>query len=66
LEIDRETPRLTPQPPPLELVAEEIEDLATKVTRQRARMDRMLALPLEERAALIPGCSNDNGDDRDH
>jgi hypothetical protein len=51
-----ETPSLKPMEAPLDLVAEPIEDLATVVERQRARQRRMMALSLEERAALIPGC----------
>jgi hypothetical protein len=61
LALPHETPRLTPVPPPLDLVAEEIEPLSAVVERQRARCDRLQALSLEERAALITGVSNDNG-----
>jgi hypothetical protein len=63
-----ETPRLTPVPPPLDLTASEepIEPLATVVERGRARANRMLALPLEERSALITGVRrNGNGQDDD-
>jgi hypothetical protein len=35
--------------------AEPIEDLKTLAARQKARMERLLAMSLEERAALIPG-----------
>jgi hypothetical protein len=66
--LPHEVPRLESVPPPLDLVAEEIEPLSSVVERQRARADRMLALSLEERAALIPGLPNANGggDDSDH
>src|SRR5262249_334775 len=65
LALPHETRRLESVPPPLELVAEPIEDLATVVQRQRARAGRMLALPLEECAALITGVvrGDGNGDD---
>jgi hypothetical protein len=42
LALPHETPRLTPVPPPLDLVAEPYEPLAVVVERQRARADRML------------------------
>jgi len=41
LALPHETPRLTPQPPPLDLVAEEYEPLAVVVERQRKRADAM-------------------------
>jgi hypothetical protein len=59
--LPHETPRLNPVPPPLDLVAEPIEPLSAVVERQGARCDRLQALSLEERAALITGVSNDNG-----
>ena len=46
---------------PLDLVAEEVEPLSITVERQRRRADRLPALSLEERSALITGVSNDNG-----
>jgi hypothetical protein len=61
LALPHEVPRLE-SVPPLDLVAEPIEPLSSVVERQRARADRMLALSLEERAALIPGLPNANGD----
>jgi hypothetical protein len=39
--LNVEKPRLQPQPPPLDLVAEKPEPLAVIVERQRARLDRM-------------------------
>jgi hypothetical protein len=65
LALGHESPPLKSVEAPLELVAEVIEPLATVVERQRARADRMLALPLEERAALITGVvrGDGNGDD---
>ena len=43
--------------------AEPAEDLAALVARQRARADRMLALSLEERSALIAGVRGNGSDD---
>ena len=43
--------------------AEPVEDLATLVARQRARADRLLALSLEERSAMIAGTRRDGNDD---
>jgi hypothetical protein len=42
---------------------EPYEDLATLVARQRARCDRLLALSLEERSAMIAGTRRDGNDD---
>jgi len=63
LALPHETPRLTPVEAPLELTAKEVEyePLAAVVERQRARADRLLALPLAERERLARGVSNDNG-----
>jgi len=65
--LPHETPRLMPEPRPLDLVAEPAPiPLAELVERQRARANRLLALPLEERAALIFGCERDgNGEGSD-
>jgi hypothetical protein len=63
--LNVETPRLEPQPAPLDLTAEEIEPLAVVVERQRRRADRILALPLEERAAMITGVRSDGGNGSD-
>jgi hypothetical protein len=41
LALPHETPRLTPVPPPLELVAEPVIPLAELMAQQKARMDRM-------------------------
>jgi hypothetical protein len=41
LALQHETPRLTPVPPPMDLVAEPPEPLADLIARQRARADRM-------------------------
>jgi hypothetical protein len=43
--------------------AEPVEDLATLVARQRARMERLLALSLEERSGMIAGVGGNGGDD---
>ena len=40
---------------------EPVVPLKQLVAERRARMDRILALSLEERAALIPGCNDGNG-----
>ena len=60
LALPHETPRLMPEPRPLDLVYEEVEPLAAVVERQRARADRML---LEPPFSELPGNlkSNDNG-----
>ena len=41
LALPHETPRLTPQPAPLDLPYEEVEPLAVVVERQRKRVDAM-------------------------
>jgi hypothetical protein len=66
LALPHEVPRLAPVEAPLNLVAEEIvEPLAVVVERQRARMDRILALPLKERSAMFDSRNDDGsgGDD---
>src|SRR5262249_9539631 len=64
LALPHETPRLEPVPPPLALQAEPYEPLSVLVERRRARMNRLLALPLAEREALITGVGKGgNGDD---
>ena len=45
LALPHEVPRLTPQPPALELTAEPIMPLAEVVRLQRARADRMMPSP---------------------
>jgi hypothetical protein len=66
--LPHETPRLMPQPASLDLPCEEVIPLADLVTQRRARMDRILALPLEERSELFsPSRRNSgNGNDSDH
>jgi len=62
--LPHETPRLESVPPPLELTPAEYEPLSVVVERQRARLDRLLALPLAEREALVRGVAHDgSGDD---
>jgi hypothetical protein len=63
LALQHETPRLTPVPPPLDLVAKEAEyePLSVRVERERARSDRILALPLEERERMIRGVVRRDG-----
>jgi len=61
LALPHETPRLMPEPRPLDLVYEEVEPLSVVVERQRKRADAMLALPLEERERLIRGVVRGNG-----
>jgi FtsZ-binding cell division protein ZapB len=65
LALPHEVPRLESVPPPLDLVAEPVEPLADVVARQRARANRLLALSLEERSALITGTGRGNGQDDD-
>jgi hypothetical protein len=66
LALPHEVPRLESVPPPLDLVATEVEPLSVVVERQRARMNRILALPLEERERMIRGVVRDgNGSDDD-
>jgi hypothetical protein len=60
--LPHEEPRLLPERQ-LGLKAEEVVPLHEVVRLQRARADKLLALPLEERAALIEGLPNANGDD---
>jgi len=57
--LNVETPRLESVPPPLELVATEYEPLSVVVERQRARLDKLLSLPLEERERLVRGVAHD-------
>jgi hypothetical protein len=63
--LNVEKPRLEPVPPPLELVAEPYEPLASVVERQRARCYAIQALPLEERERMIRGVVRPNGDGSD-
>jgi hypothetical protein len=65
LALPHETPRLTPVPPPLDLVAEPYEPLAVVVERQRKRCDAMQALPLAERERLIKGVVRHDGNSSD-
>jgi uncharacterized small protein (DUF1192 family) len=60
-----ERAKLMPEKAPLDLVAEPAECLADVVHRQRMRMDRILALPLEERSALFSPGNSGNGDASD-
>ena len=60
--LPHETPRLNPVPPPLDLVAEEIEPLADLIARQRARVDRMqLEPPFSDLPKVFPLRSDANG-----
>ena len=67
LALQHETPRLTPVPPPLELVAESVEPLADVVARQRARADRMLAEDPQYRdlPKVFPSRPNSDGNGGD-
>src|SRR6516165_2642872 len=65
LALPHETPRLTPVAPPLDLVAEPYEPLATAVERQRKRANAILALPLEERERMIAGVVRRDGNGSD-
>jgi hypothetical protein len=66
--LPHEVPRLMPEKAPLDLTAKEVEyePLSVIVERQRKRCDQILALPLEERAALITGVGRDGGNSDDH
>jgi hypothetical protein len=63
--LNVEKPRLAPVEAPLDLVAEEIEPLQDVLARQRARADRLMALSLEERSALITGVVRNGGNGSD-
>jgi hypothetical protein len=63
--LGHESPPLKSVEPALELTAEPYEDLATVVARQRARADRILALPLEERERLVRGVVRHEGNGQD-
>ena len=64
LALPHEVPRLTPQPPALELTAEPIMPLAEVVRLQRARADRMQLEPhFSDLAKQFPLQSNSNGSD---
>jgi hypothetical protein len=65
LALPHETPKLQSVPAPLELTAEPVECLADVVNRERARMDRLLALPLEERSELFSPTRRNSGNGRD-
>ena len=66
LALPHETPRLMPEPRPLDLVYEEVEPLSAVVERQRKRADAMLALPMEERERLIRGVVRRDGSGGDN
>jgi len=61
LALQHEVPRLMPERAPLELTAEPYEPLADVVARQRARADRIRALPLAERERMVRGVTRDDG-----
>ena len=65
LALPHETPRLESVPPPIDLVAQECKPLSQLVEERRRRCDALLALPLEERAALIRGVGRDDGNGSD-
>ena len=62
--LNVEKPRLAPQPAPLNLVAEEIEDLATLVHRRRKRQDSLCPASAEPPIEVLPD-GRGNGSDRD-
>jgi hypothetical protein len=61
LAIGRETPKLMPERAAIDATCEEVEPLSQLVERQRARMNRLLSLSLEERSRLITGVGRDDG-----
>jgi hypothetical protein len=62
LALQFEVPRILPEKAAIDATCEEIEPLAQAVERQRARMNRLLALPLAERERLVTGVGRDDGD----
>ena len=62
LALPHEVPRLTPVPPAIDATCEEIRPLAVIVEEQRARMNRIQALPLSEREKLVRGVGHHSGD----
>jgi hypothetical protein len=70
LALPHEVPRLESVPPPMDLVAEEIEPLADVVRRQRARADRMMLEDPQFRALrshqVVPLKPNGNANGDDH
>jgi hypothetical protein len=61
-----ESPPLKPVEAPLDLVAEVAEPLSVLVERQRARLNKLLALPLSEREKMVSGVApGGNGQDDD-
>jgi hypothetical protein len=64
--LQHEVPKLMPERAPLELKpVEPQKSLGERCEVAMARADRMMALSLEERAALIPGVRNGNGNRTD-
>ena len=66
LALPHEVPRLMPEKAAIDATCEEvIEPLSVVVERQRARMNRILALPLSEREAMVTGVGRDDGNGSD-
>src|SRR5262245_22146345 len=66
LALQFEVPRLMPERAPLELTAEPVPlPLAELVQKQRARADRLLALPLSVRSAMLDPRSSGDGNGGD-
>src|SRR5215469_4272434 len=63
LALQFEVPKLMPERAPVDATCEEYIPLAELIERQRRRADQLLALPLAERAAMIPGSNGGNGQD---
>jgi len=66
--LPHETPRLMPEPRPLDLVGEEVEDLATLVHRRRARQNE-LEPPhkvIDGQVLLLKPNGNAGGNSDDH
>jgi len=63
--ISYEVPKLMPEPRPLELAAEPVESLEDLYKARLEREDRILALPLAEREALLDRRNGGSGSDAD-
>jgi len=63
--LPHELPKIQSVPPAIDVTAEPVRPLSEIVAEQRARCDRLLALPLEERERLIKGVVRHDGNGQD-